>query len=112
MDEDKWSADEDKSGGRRGQEGSGGHGAAPSSSSLVCVMSESWMREGPALKATSRPAGTQIGQHMNMQHEEGTERYQRGKGISCKSQKKNQQENPTNIEENLKPGSLLAERRA
>lgn len=88
VDEDKWSVDEDKSGGRRGQEDSGGHGAAPSSSSLVCVTSESWIREGQALKATSRPAGTQIGQHMNMQHEEGTERYQRGKGISCKSQKK------------------------
>lgn len=70
----QWSGDEDKLGGRRGgQEGSGGHSAAPSSTSLVCVMSKSWMREGQALKATSRPAGTQTGQYMNVQHGEGTE---------------------------------------
>ncbi|XP_035749564.1 homeobox protein Meis1-like, partial [Egretta garzetta] len=62
------SVDEDKSGGRRGgQEGSDGYRAAPSSSSLVCIMSKSWTREGQALKATSGPAGIQIGQQMNVQ---------------------------------------------
>jgi len=70
----QWSVDEDKLGGRRGeQEGSDGHSAALFSSSFICITSKSWMREEQALKATSRPAGTWIGQHMNMQHEEGTE---------------------------------------
>lgn len=80
----QWSVDEDKSGGTRGGKVcSSGLGAAPSSSSLVCITSRSSMREGQTLKATSRAAGTHIRQHIS--NGKKAQKYQREKDKNYKT---------------------------
>lgn len=58
--------DEDKSERRRvGQEGSNGQSLPPFPFPWCVITSKSWMRGGQALKDTSKPARTQIEQHMS-----------------------------------------------